>query len=211
MVKHKLFIVNLKKEEAWLDAWNRRGYRLTQVRPATGRYKFERAAEGEFIPKVRIDVRTFRKMDEFQDYLELFKDCGWRHLYGTKTSGTQYFIQSRPDADGEIFSDGASRAGRYKRLSDLWLQLLCCYLPLLVVFQMTGAFDLNKMLHPKLLYLTPGLWELSGLSFWRAFLFETPFALGRGFAGVLFLLFTLLYAWFGFKALYWYRKEMKAA
>jgi len=210
MVKHKLFIVNLKKEEEWLERWRQKGYRLTGVRPGLGRYTFEPVEGGAFVPKTRTDFRLFKGKSEFEDYLALFEDCGWRHLYGTKSGGAQYFVQLRPDADSDIFSDTASRATRYKRLSDFWLETVCLYIPLLIAFQVSGAFDLNKMLHPKQLYLTPGLWELTGFSFWRAFLFETPFALGRGFAGVLFLLILLLYAWFGLKALYWYRKEIKA-
>ena len=165
MINYIFFTINLKKEEALLESWRQKGWRLIRVNPYLGRYQFERAGEGGFVPKVRIDVRTFNKKDTFQDYLALFEACGWQHLFSTRSGGTQHFIQCRPDADDDIFSDIESRAGRYKRLS--------------------------------------------GSAFWRAFLFETPFALGRGFAGVLFLLFVLLYAWFGLKALYWSRKEMK--
>lgn len=47
-----------------------------------------------------------------------------------------------------------------------------------------GNFDPAVIINPKTLYFTPGLWDLTGLEFWRAFLFETPFALGRGLAWV---------------------------
>lgn len=39
---------------------------------------------------------------------------------------------------------------------------------------------------PGMIFLTPGLWDLEGMEFWRAFLFELPFALMRILPAVLF-------------------------
>lgn len=39
---------------------------------------------------------------------------------------------------------------------------------------------------PGMIFLTPGLWEMQGMAFWRAFLFELPFALMRVLPAILF-------------------------
>jgi len=45
----------------------------------------------------------------------------------------------------------------------------------------TREINLSGIFNRKSLYYTPGLWEMSGFEFWRKFLFETPFALFRGY------------------------------
>lgn len=208
MVKYRFFINNISKEEEWLEKYRQQGYRLKSVQTLTGRYEFEKVNEQEFLSKVKIDYRMFGKEDDFKDYIAMFEDSGWKHIAGTKSNGVQYFAQSSEDVDDDIFSDNESKAGRYKRLSDMWLELFVCYVPIAICLQIQGAGDLSKLFHLKELYYTPGLWEMKGAAFWMAFLFETPFALGRGgIMGLLFWGIVLLYAWFGVKALYWYRKE----
>jgi hypothetical protein len=208
MVIRKLFISNMKKEEDWINQYIKQGYRLVR-KSGLGRYEFTKCEDdtNEYI--VRIDFRTFKNMMEFTEYVTLFNDSGWRLLKGSQQSGYLYFEKVSPTADPDIFSDQTSRADMYRRKSNYWLGLFAVYLPTLVVFQTTGVFDLNKIIHPQALYYTPGLWEMSGVKFWKAFLFETPFALGRGFIGYLFLIIILVYAYLGLKALYWYKKEKK--
>ncbi len=53
--------------------------------------------------------------------------------------------------------------------------MLAPFLTLAILLIAQSALDLN----PDAIYLKPGLWELEGATFWRAFLFETPFALLR--------------------------------
>lgn len=209
MIKHRFFINRIDKEEAWVENYRRQGYRLENVKVSTGRYEFIRSEVQGTIPKVRIDYRVFNKWDQYEDYLTLFEDCGWKHIGGTKTSGVQYFEQTVPSADDEIFSDSISKAERYKRIAYMWFHFSIMYIPMAVALQTTGAFDFKKILHLKDLYYTPGLWNMEGVHFWRAFLFETPFAVIRGFGGFLFLLLILMYAWFGSRSLYWYVKEKK--
>lgn len=50
-----------------------------------------------------------------------------------------------------------------------------------------------------------------GLSFWWAFLFETPFALLRGMGGLLPLVPLLLYVGFAVKAWQLYKREYNSA
>lgn len=205
MIKHKFFIINIAKEEAWIEEYINQGYRLVSV--GFGRYQFEKLEYPYFIPKVRLDYRSFYKQKDYDDYLAMFEDSGWRHIAGSIYSGSHYFEQMSPSSSDIIFSDNASKADRYKRISEMWLNLFLCFLPFLVTFSITDMINLHGLYNFKELYYTPGLWEMSGGDFWRAFLFETPFALGRGFAGFLPLTIIIFYGFFGIKALYWYHKE----
>ena len=73
---------------------------------------------------------------------------------------------------------------------------------------LSDSIQWDSFLNPKALYLTPGLWEMSGLAFWRHFLFETPFALMRGFGWLFWLLFILSYAFFAVKSWALYKKAL---
>ena len=208
MIVYKLFAVDIQKLENWIDDYRKQGYRLIKVNPKIGRYEFAKSTKGEFLPKVRIDFRTFNKKDSYDDYLCLFEDSGWHCLYGSRSNGFQYFEQMHEGASDDIFSDSISRAARYKRLSTMWLTTLIPYIPIVVALNTTGAFGWRNISDPKTLYLTPGLWEMSGAHFWGAFLFETPFALLRaGFGGVFFLVIIGAFLYFLLKASYLYKKE----
>lgn len=172
------FFTKLEEEEKWLNDMARQGYLLT--RKTLLGYVFEPCGTTNAI--IKMDYRIFKKRDDFEDYRALFEDSGWEHIAGTKSSGYQYFKKVDKDQGSiDIFSDVNSRAGRYKRLSDMWATLVCCFIPLMSAVISSGAMDMGVLRDPKALYQTPGLWDLSGEAFWSAFLFETPFALFRGF------------------------------
>jgi len=136
----------------------------------------------------------------------LFEDSGWQHISGTKYSGNQYFKQLDNCNCDDIFSDDTSRAERYKRLSNMMLYMLIVFIPLVATSYMQGTSGLEAFINPRELYLTSGLWEMSGSEFWRAFLFETPFALMRGFSTSLGLLIFLAYAFATIKSWILYRR-----
>jgi hypothetical protein len=182
------FFIGFEKEEQWLNEMAKRGFAL--VGKSVG-YAFERAEPEDAV--IKIDFRQFKSRADFEDYLALFEDSGWKHVAGSKSSGSQYFRKVDETVSDDIFSDADSRAGRYQRLSRMWFSLACCYIPIFVAMVSTGLVDAAAFTHPKALYYTPGLWEKTGVSFWQAFLFETPFALGRGFAWLLFPLLIGLY------------------
>lgn len=208
--------MNIDREEAWINDIISQGYCLKQVRTSTGRYEFEETDTAEhqkFLPNVRIDFRTFKKQEDFEDYLALFEDCGWHHICGTKSNGVQYFEKMRPDCGDEIFSDQYSRAERYRKMANVWLGILPSYIALMIVFTTTGLTNAPQITSWKELYYTPGLWDMTGARFAGAFLFETPFALGRAFGCIyplLLLIIVLCYAYFALSALYWYQKEKKS-
>lgn len=79
----------------------------------------------------------------------------------------------------------------------MYFSLAAVFLPLLAGLLASGAINIQAFLNPKLLYQTPGLWEKTAADFWRAFLFETPFAVLRGLAFLAFpamVAFSLFYA-----------------
>jgi len=200
MRKFKFFI-NFQKEEKWLEQMATQGWRLKKQWFG---YVFESATPEQV--NIKIDYRHFKNQHDFLEYRSLFADGGWQHISGTKNSGNQYFKQIC-DCNGEdIFSDDTSRAGRYKRLSNMMLAMLFVWLPFVIISYTKGTLGLEAFISPRELYLTPGLWELSGSSFWRAFIFETPFAIMRGFSASIGLLAFLAYVFLTIKSWLLYRK-----
>lgn len=166
MKTFKMF-VDFDKEEAWLNRKAAEGWGLVG---AGFVYTFAPIAPGSAV--VRVDYRPTMSAADFDDYRNLFWDAGWRHVAGTRGSGAQYFASITRDADADIFSDPASKAQRYQRAMTMTSALL---LPFFVI---TIALWPQGLLAPDL-YITPGLWEMKGWQFVRAFAFETPFALLR--------------------------------
>ncbi|OXM16225.1 DUF2812 domain-containing protein [Paenibacillus herberti] len=194
------FFINLNKEEKWLNEMAKQGYSLSK-----------KSCGYEFTPikteyaAIKMDYRRFKKQEDFEDYCALFEDSGWQHIAGTKHSGYQYFKKADESGTEDIFSDVPSKAGRYKRLSNMWIGLAAFYIPIFAAFVAVGFIELAPLLDPKSLYLTPGLWEESGAAFWGAFLFETPFALFRGALFALFPIMIMLFLIFAFKANKYYQ------
>lgn len=195
------FYINLNKEEKWLNEMATQGLELDRKHT---KYEFRKTLPNNTI--IKIDYRNFKSKDDFQNYITLFKDCGWEHITGTKTSGKQYFKKIDEKAGDDIFSDVSSKAERYKKLSNMWLSLAACYFPIFVSMIMTKSINIAALLNPKLVYYTPGLWQKTGTSFWMAFLFETPFAMMRGFIWLLLPFSIILYTIFAVKAQMYYKK-----
>jgi len=201
--KFRIFI-NFQKEEKWLEQMALQGWLL-----------IKQSVFYTFIPappqqtNIKIDYRLFAKKQDFIDYITLFEDSGWKHISGTKMSGNQYFIQVDNNNE-DIFSDSMSRAGRYKRAANMMLCGAILFLPLVIVAIQQGTFfRFDVIIDPKLLYYTPGLWERNGIDFWSAFLFETPFALMRGFSWSLWSLFILAYFFLTVRSWITYKKAIE--
>src|SRR5699024_9388178 len=163
-------------EEKWLEQMAGNGYHLKSTMFG---YRFDSASPED--ATIKIDYRTFKRKADFEDYCAMFEDSGWQHLAGSKNSGHQYFKKKHEAAGEDIFSDQHSKASRYKRFSNMSLELAMSFIPLLIIFYITDAIDFEAFINPKALYYTPGLWDKEGVDFLFSFLFETPFALMRGF------------------------------
>jgi len=204
MTAFKIFI-NFTKEEKWLERMAEKGYRL---KSASLGYYFTPAPPEK--STIRIDYRIFKKDKDFLDYCTLFEDSGWKHIAGTKNSGNQYFMKSAENGDDDIFSDSLSRAGRYKRMANMWLLLTILFFPIYTALLMSSELKMAAFLNPKSLYFTPGLWEMSGFDFWRRFLFETPFALGRGYGWILVIFIVISYFFCTIKAWILYKSTLNS-
>ena len=182
------FFMNFKKEEKWLEYMATQGWQFKKQGPI---YTFAPTSPEDV--NIKIDYRHFKSQQDFSEYLSLFEDSGWQHISGTKNSGNQYFKQVDACSYSDIFSDETSRAGRYKRLSNMMLFMLILSLPLIFTSYTQGTLGVEALTNPRDMYFTPGLWDMSGSEFWRAFLFETPFALMRGFSASIGMLILLAY------------------
>ncbi|MBC2728488.1 DUF2812 domain-containing protein [Desulfosporosinus sp.] len=201
MRKFKYFI-DYDKEEKWLTEMAKKGYQLIDT---SFGYKFRFTKPEE--ATIKIDYRTFKHQEDFIDYCTLFEDSGWQHIVGKKNSGPQYFKKIDKDSDDDIFSDKISKAGKYKRLSKMFIELAICFLPLFVAMIATEVIDLDIILNPKLLYLTPQLWDMNGELFWKAFIFETPFALLRALGSLFIPLCIASFLFISYRAQKLYKKN----
>jgi hypothetical protein len=199
------FFLDFEKEEKWLNTMAKQGWELCGK---SFTYKFKKIEPTNAI--IKIDYRTFKNNSDFEDYLALFRDSGWEHVSGSKHSGTQYFKKINENDINDIFSDTPSKAVRYKRLSSMWVTMAMSYFPIFVALVLNKAVNFTAFQNPKLLYYTPGLWERSGVYFWKGFLFETPFAVMRGFAWLLFPILIILYLAFAIKSESLYRNTNSA-
>ena len=208
MIRFKYFI-NFEKEEKWLVEMAEQGY---QLKSAYFGYSFVPAPPEK--ATIRIDYRLFTNPKSFADYCSMFEDSGWQHITGSKQSGPQYFKKISNAAGDDIFSDSFSRAGRYKRLANMWLFIAVVWI-LLLAGQMTGDsswaaqwMKIGSFLDFRSWYLTPGLWDMSGSDFWRAFLFETPFAFGRGLALPIWFVIVIVTVFFTAKSWRLYKSSL---
>jgi len=167
--------INVEKEEAWLNEMAANGFLLVKK---SFFYHFHEITNTDHV--IRIDYRNFHRKKDFIDYVTLFEDSGWTHVGGSMHSGAQYFSRKSADASEDIFSDMDSKTGRYECMAKTWSSVLAGFIPIVVVFTISDTMNFANIFTPEQWYYTPGLWEKEGWSFWKAFLFETPFALLRG-------------------------------
>ena len=57
---------------------------------AFGRYHFIDEAPQDL--NYRVDYRFFKNQKDLDNYIALFEDAGWQHVWGTTSSGGQYFL-----------------------------------------------------------------------------------------------------------------------
>ena len=154
---------DIEKEEKWLNEQLQKGYRCTNI-SALAIYTFEET-DKRYV--MRLDYQNSLSKKKYEEYKGMYEDFGWHYVGKVGRSGIQYW-QKEDDGQNEIYSDRQSKCNYYKRLMDYSssfgiVTLFICYM----IYKDSG------------LYLTQGLWDMEGALFWKAFLFETPFALLR--------------------------------
>ena len=190
ITRHRLFVTDIEKEQAFIDSYREKGYKLVGLSPFTCKYVFKKCDDA-FIPHVRIDYRIFNKIEEYQDYVTFFGDAGWKHIGGSKSSGVQYFEQTNADITEELFSDKQSYAELYRRIYRFSMYNLVIWVCLFVAT--INSYDIRLLLRPKELFLTPGLWDSSGIKFVFGFLFELPFVIWRNGGPFIALIFLIVF------------------
>lgn len=176
----KIFL-DIEKEERWLNEMSEKGYALISK---SLRYKFDKT---EIIDRtVRVDFRTFKSKSDYVDYKILFEDSGWKYVAGSKNSGNHYFEKILNGEVDDIFSDEFSRVAKLKRYTTYW-----AFYSLIILIATSGVRDMT--MNPKELFLTPGLWDMVGTEFWRAFWIEVPAVFLRAFYSVGFILLVFGY------------------
>ncbi|AWK96088.1 DUF2812 domain-containing protein [Bacillus amyloliquefaciens] len=172
MKKFKMFF-DIEKEEQWLNEQLQKGYRCTNI-SGLGIYTFEKT-DKKYV--MRLDYQDYLSKKKFKDYKEIYEDFGWSYINGPWGLGTRYW-QKENDDQNEIFSDRQSKSNYYKRL----MSFSSC-------FGLLCLFYCNMIYTNSGLYLAEGLWSMEGAMFWKAFLFETPFALLRSLPALMAVLF----------------------
>ena len=192
MKKFRIFL-SLKKEEEWINSIQEEGYKLVSVNSVVPMYTFEKLSTKEmFIPYVRLDFREkSMKKTNYEDYVTLFSDSGWKLIKGSRFGGAQYFQQKRPDVSRGIFSDKDSQESAKRRYVKYGYSYGFLFLLYFYIFSRNTSW--TQIINFKSWYLTPNIWNLKGVSFWYAFLFETPFALFRVLPLFFFLFLGIYY------------------
>lgn len=175
MIKIKFFF-DIEKEEKWLNEQLQNGYRCTNIN-GLGIYTFEMTAK-QYV--MRLDYQEYLSKEKFNDYKGIYEDFDWSCIKGSQR-GLQYW-QKEDGGQNEIYSDRESESNYYRRLMK--------YTSSLTILSLLFSFMIYK---DSGLYLTEGLWSMKGALFWKAFIFETPFALLRSVPALMAIFFGSSY------------------
>lgn len=178
MNKYKFFIDPIK-EEQWINMMQNKGYRLTDI-SLDFIYKFEKTSE-DYV--TRMDYQDHMSLSKFEEYVSIHEEFGWEHIRGGRFGAMTQVWSKISDGNDELFSDRESQINYYKR----YMKMTGGLSVLFIVYSMLFLPD-----NMGTIFLTPGLWDMQGMAFWRAFLFEFPFALMRVLPAILFPISVVL-------------------
>ncbi len=123
-------IADYEEEEIWLREQHRNGWKPVKVTPPCF-FTFEACEPEDVI--YRLD---YRNNSQTAEYMKMLQDFGWE--YFAQCFGWLYFrkpaAEVQTEADGELFSDDASRVELVThvartRLIPLCVIFLCCVIP----------------------------------------------------------------------------------
>ncbi len=121
---HVFSIADYEEEEIWLRRQHQQGLRFIKIVPPCF-YVFEECSPEDVV--YRLD---YQNRSASSDYKQMFQDYGWE--YTGSCAGWLYFrkpaSQIRQENDGEIFSDGQSKADMIQHV------LKTRMMPLLAIF-----------------------------------------------------------------------------
>lgn len=179
MNKYRLFI-DPEKEEMWINKIQQDGYRLVS-NTLDFIYTFEETDE-KYI--TRTDYQNHMSKEKYDEYLNIHEEFGWEHIRGSRFGMTQQIWSKIEDGNDTLFSDRDSKINFYKRQMNFTGSLAFLFLIYSFIFELVTGNNL---------FLTSGLWDMQGTEFWRAFLFELPFAIMRFLPAILFPIAAVLF------------------
>lgn len=179
MNKYRLF-VDPEKEEMWINRIQQDGYRLVS-NTLDFIYTFEETDE-KYI--TRTDYQNHMSKEKYDEYLNIHEEFGWEHIRGGRFGMTQQIWSKIEDGNDTLFSDRDSKINFYKRQMNFTGSLAFLFLIYSFIFEPVTGNNL---------FLTSGLWDMQGIEFWRAFLFELPFAIMRFLPAILFPIAAVLF------------------
>lgn len=179
MNKYRLFI-DPEKEEMWINKIQQDGYRLVS-NTFDFIYTFEETDE-KYI--TRTDYQNHMSKEKYDEYLNIHEEFGWEHIRGGRFGMTQQIWSKIEDGNDTLFSDRDSKINFYKRQMNFTGSLAFLFLIYSFIFELVTGNNL---------FLTSGLWDMQGTEFWRAFLFELPFAIMRFLPAILFPIAAVLF------------------
>lgn len=202
MKVYKIFLNNLK-EEVWIKKMAEDGWLIEKI--GFG-YSFKGVEKKDY--NLVMDYRLFANNEDFEAYVTLHEDFGWKHVAGSKSSGSQYFLHPSDEEQMTLFSDKDSQKARIIRIRKMLRQVLAITLVFFITLLSSGSITIGAILNPSKLYLTPGLWDMSGNSFWSAFWLETPFALLRGILIYALPIMIIIYIVISYKVQHEYNQSL---
>ena len=131
-------IADYDREALYLREMHAQGWKLKEVSysnlAVAVKYTFEKCQPEQVV--YQLDFYPMKK-SERASYLQLFKDCGWKHI--TDFNGFSYFrkpySQIESDAEFEIYNDAAGKLAVVKRILTMrMLPILLLFSTLLPVF-----------------------------------------------------------------------------
>lgn len=118
-------------------------------------YTFEKLENKEsFIPYVRLDFREkSMKKTNYEDYVTLFSDSGWKLIKGSHYGGIQYFQQKSPDVTRGIFSDKDSQESMKRRYVKFGYSYGFLFLFYFYIFYGSKTVSMSNLLNVKVMVL----------------------------------------------------------
>ena len=119
-------IFQYEKEQEYLGKMHAKGWKLKRV-SGLGFYHFVKCEPEEMVYQLDYNQGG---TDNQEEYLQMFKDCGWEYLFDH--AGYSYFRKSMSNMQGkeEIFCDDESRLDMMKRVIQgrviTLIPLFCC-------------------------------------------------------------------------------------
>lgn len=179
MKRYKYF-TDPNKQEQWLNEMNEDGYKLIK-NPMDFIFVFEKSDKNYV---TRLDYRNSMSSEKYEEYVAIHEELGWEHVRGGRFGMTPHTWTKVKDGNDELFSDDESKVNFYKRAVSYTGSL--AFIFLIYTFIFLNSYDGE-------IFLTPGLFDMEGMEFWRAFLFELPFALMRAVPPFIFLIMGIFF------------------